>query len=647
MKVQTEWAGGLRHWRVQAHPAALEAGRCLVQAGIGFVLAGAGLAGSILPLAAAWVAAGQSVIHSALALVGAAFGAVILWDMMGALELVAICLLAFAARCIFAGVARAERMIPAVCGTAVAAVGLVFLVDAGWTVFTISQYLGKILLTVVAAIGFRWERSESDSRAQLLCAACFIIGLGAFSMPAGIQPAAAVAAFFAASAERGPRGIAAAAILGLACELSAPGCGVVAALTLAAVLCAVEASFPQGAQRGIFASVSALGMLLCGATPLEAASAFSGGVAAIAMPRQLFVQKVVSRRNAQLDDAAASMETLHGLLVRETARPAGPPEAAVVFDKAAAQVCRCCVRYQICWERAAADTYRELCQMAKSMLERGIVVREDFPDGFASRCRHLEGFAKAINQELDSLAYRRQTLARVQETRAIAADQYRFLSQILEEAAQPAQPPAELRFRYEVGIRSRSRGAVSGDRGISLRGPGDTLYLLLCDGMGTGAGAAEESATAIRILTGLLRAGASPESALQLLNGAYTLRSDGAFSTVDLLQVSLATGESTLYKWGAAASYLRQEGRVKKIGTATIPPGFGVGGNHAAGQTKLSLRGEELVVLLSDGAQSKQTEQCIASYGGTSPEELAEWIVRQQPAEDDVTAVVLRLRSAV
>ena len=69
--------------------------------------------------------------------------------------------------------------------------------------------------------------------------------------------------------------------------------------------------------------------------------------------------------------------------------------------------------------------------------------------------------------------------------------------------------------------------------------------------------------------------------------------------------------------------------------------------DHAAGQTRLSLRGEEMLILLSDGAQSEETVQQIASYAGNSPAELAERIVQQRVSEDDITAVVLRLRSVL
>ena len=39
---------------------------------------------------------------------------------------------------------------------------------------------------------------------------------------------------------------------------------------------------------------------------------------------------------------------------------------------------------------------------------------------------------------------------------------------------------------------------------------------------------------------------------------------------------SLDTGHATLYKWGAAPSWLLRRGSAEKIGTATPPPGISV-----------------------------------------------------------------------
>ena len=140
--------------------------------------------------------------------------------------------------------------------------------------------------------------------------------------------------------------------------------------------------------------------------------------------------------------------------------------------------------------------------------------------------------------------------------------------------------------------------------------------------------------------------GFQPEDALQLLNGIYLLRDDGAFSTVDLLQADLSTGEVTLWKWGSEPSYLRTAEGMQKIGTAQPPPGLE--GTGKAERFQLSLGAGEFLVLLSDGAAGPETEELIRSYGGRSPKELAASIVGQGgEEEDDRTAAVLKLQPAV
>ena len=88
-----------------------------------------------------------------------------------------------------------------------------------------------------------------------------------------------------------------------------------------------------------------------------------------------------------------------------------------------------------------------------------------------------------------------------------------------------AQQERDCRYLPEVGFRSKGRmeDTVSGDRGATFR-IGRYFYLILCDGMGTGPGAAAEAGAAIGILRTLLQSGVEPADALQLLNGVYILR---------------------------------------------------------------------------------------------------------------------------
>lgn len=75
---------------------------------------------------------------------------------------------------------------------------------------------------------------------------------------------------------------------------------------------------------------------------------------------------------------------------------------------------------------------------------------------------------------------------------------------------------------------------------------------------------------------------------------------------MDLLHIDLTSGEAELLKWGAAPSYLRCGDTVKKLGTASLPPGVGVGGDHAPERYRLSLRRGEMLVLVSDGAEMQR-----------------------------------------
>lgn len=125
------------------------------------------------------------------------------------------------------------------------------------------------------------------------------------------------------------------------------------------------------------------------------------------------------------------------------------------------------------------------------------------------------------------------------------------------------------------------------------------------------------------MLRSLLTLGFDAMDAAAMLNELYVLRGDGCFSTIDLLEVDLCTGEGALYKWGAAPSYLKKGGTVKKIGTASPPPGLGVGEEHRAERVGLSLQRGEQLVLTTDGIPEAACEQYLRASGPLSPRELA------------------------
>lgn len=340
-----------------------------------------------------------------------------------------------------------------------------------------------------------------------------------------------------------------------------------------------------------------------------------------------------------------ALHTMHGVLARED--PAVPPlKLAEVYDFAAEQVCRCCVRHSLCWEQNAEDTYRDLCAAGEAILGRGAAQREDLPERFTARCCHTAGFVTAVNQALDGqLAARRETFRR-QEGRRVAAGQYLALARLLE-ALSRSQPGTALRYAPELAVGSACRAGNerSGDRGASCRDRLGGFCVLLCDGMGTGPEARAESDRAARLLTAFLEAGLAPDTALELVNGFFVLRRQAAFATLDLLRLDLRTGAGTLYKWGAAPSYLRRGGTVETVGAATPPPGLDAAGS-VPGQYELSLAEGETLVMVTDGAFGAETERRLSSFSRGSVRDLASCLITlgETDAEDDRTAVVVRLR---
>ena len=323
----------------------------------------------------------------------------------------------------------------------------------------------------------------------------------------------------------------------------------------------------------------------------------------------------------------------------------GQSEADSVYDGAAERICRCCARFHRCWQHNARQTYDALEQAAGRLLQRGKAEALDFPAEFREGCCHFDGFLAALDQELESMLYRRRYRVQLQESRALLSEEFGCVAEYLRrmQAELGAPQPDAPRYRAVTGICTAGRhgAAANGDRGACFPGPRNDYYVLLCDGMGTGEPAAGLSADCVHLLGDLLRAGVAPLDALRILNGTYLLRGDGCFSTVDLLHIDLTSGEAELLKWGAAPSYLRCGDTVKKLGTASLPPGVGVGGDHAPERYRLSLRGGEMLVLVSDGAGD--AESAVASFEGDSPRELAALLIAGLPAEDDMTAVAVAL----
>ncbi len=202
-----------------------------------------------------------------------------------------------------------------------------------------------------------------------------------------------------------------------------------------------------------------------------------------------------------------------------------------------------------------------------------------------------------------------------------------------------------------VAARKKNGETVSGDAGTYFKRHDGKLYLLLCDGMGSGPEANRESTLAVRLLEQLLQAGVDARRALTTLSSALALRGEetGGFTTVDLFQLDLFTGEGELYKLGAAPTYIKKSGSVQRLSGKSLPAGLAEGDASALDQFSLRLAPGDCVLMISDGVCSGLEDgwlrEQFAKFDGESPKDLARDLVTQNLMEttDDRTALVIRV----
>ena len=127
-----------------------------------------------------------------------------------------------------------------------------------------------------------------------------------------------------------------------------------------------------------------------------------------------------------------------------------------------------------------------------------------------------------------------------------------------------------------------------------------------------------ESTLALRLLEQFLQAGVDTEHALVTLSSALALRGEeaGGFTTIDLLQVDLFTGDGVVFKLGAAPTYVRKGGTVRRIVGAALPAGLSADQRTAPDRFPLHLSPGDCVLMVSDGVAGTGR---TAGSGSASP----------------------------
>ena len=181
------------------------------------------------------------------------------------------------------------------------------------------------------------------------------------------------------------------------------------------------------------------------------------------------------------------------------------------------------------------------------------------------------------------------------------------------------------------------------------------FLMVLSDGMGTGGRAAVDGAMACGLMSRLVKAGFGFDCSLRFLNSSMLFKStDESLATVDVASIDLFTGQTELYKAGAAPTIIRRSGRTGKAESTSLPAGIlrDIGFDKASIKCKVG----DIVVMMSDGAVSEGLDwirEEIEIWTDGTAQSLAERLCecakrrRTDAHEDDITVLTAILNKSV
>ena len=520
-------------------------------------------------------------------------------------------------------------LMSAVAGLIVSASGLafqIFLEDDT----AVPQYLLRILLGALSAKIFELVRERRDTGADWLA-----VGFGVLSL-SQVAPFGFSLGYVAAGAVAAWGSLPAAALAGLALDLSQ-----LTRTSMTAVLCLAYLARNGPLARGWvrYAAPGAVYLLVMELSGNREylpffALALGGGLAAL-LPEP----PVPVRRRGETGMAQVRLELMAGVLSQTQQllleEPGIPIDEEALLLRTQERACGSCPNRKTCRER--------LTPLPVQLLHSPLVETSSL----SIPCKKPGRLILELRRSQEQFRNLRADRERQKEYRGAVIQQYRFLGEFLQQQADILPRRADrLRQRYspEVNICSAGRETANGDRCASFSGTGCRHYILLCDGMGTGLGAAQEGQTAMELLRRMLTAGFPAEHALRSVNALLVLRGRAAAVTMDLAEIHLDSGRVTLYKWGAAPSYLLRGGGAEKIGTATPPPGLSVSEGRESVE-RLSLRRGEVLIMVSDGVDADGTLRRIGGICALPPGEVAAKLLElgARETEDDATVAAVRL----
>lgn len=213
-------------------------------------------------------------------------------------------------------------------------------------------------------------------------------------------------------------------------------------------------------------------------------------------------------------------------------------------------------------------------------------------------------------------------------------------------------------FECQVAVKTLSRyeEQVSGDNFYVGDIRDGRKLLMIADGMGNGERADTDSRNLLDALEELLMAGFDKEMSIRIVNSYLAQRNKGeSFATLDMLIIDLHTGYGSLYKQGAAATYIKRDEWIEIVKSTSLPVGVVEGADCESCRKKLY--DGDMIVMLSDGVlesivfenKEEYLKDMLLTCDNMDADEVAAMIMDEVKAsggnrlKDDATIIVSKL----
>lgn len=275
-------------------------------------------------------------------------------------------------------------------------------------------------------------------------------------------------------------------------------------------------------------------------------------------------------------------------------------EAKTVYANVYQQVCRFCSKVRWCWGEEQSYTIEELHNICNVLSAQGLCKASACSTKFQGRCVQYRQIELALFHQVTRSYEQTQIYHSYLDNKANIAQQLLLLGEQMKHMRSTAEKAEDHPEHLAVGYACSRKEHISGDSWGVIDLQDGRLVQILCDGMGSGALAMEQSSTAVQLLKTLLAGGLSIRLSLNIMNTVLALQYNGArFSTADVAVWNLNTKKIELYKYGAAPSFVRNGKTISTYESQSLPVGMlpRVEGSRA----EHTIQHGDLLIMMSDG----------------------------------------------